>query len=189
MRPDEADQVRQILRDYAFEEDGVELITAKARKARFHAETIDPERLRHRLCGQIHFQNIDGYALDDELDDESGKPMKEAAAAAAAWSARWRIRQFQFVGGAPVTVYRELRRMSDHDTAMGLSVEFAAVHDAADVGDWAGYINAQGGPFVRRDELVARTWYEVSQDVNPFGEEVIRVKGCFLHPWAWIRRF
>ncbi|CVF68435.1 TPA: replication endonuclease [Serratia liquefaciens] len=180
MRPDQADQVREILRDYAFDEDSAELGTAKARKARFHAEAIDPEKgSATGYVAKYISKNIDGYALDDELDDESGKPMKEAAAAAAAWSARWRIRQFQFVGGAPVTVYRELRRMADHDTAMGLSVEFAAVHDAADVGDWAGYINAQGGPFVRRDELVARTWYEVSEDVNPFGEEVIRVKGVF----------
>lgn len=180
MRPDQADQVREILRDYAFAEDQGELRTAKAIKARFHAEAIDPEKgSATGYVAKYISKNIDGYALDDELDDESGKPMKEAAAAAAAWSSRWRIRQFQFVGGAPVTVYRELRRMADHDTAMGLSVEFAAVHDAADVGDWAGYINAQGGPFVRRDDLVARTWYEVSEDVNPFGEEVIRVKGVF----------
>jgi len=30
------------------------------------------------------------------------------------------------VGGAPVTIYRELRRMADSETAHGLSVEFAA---------------------------------------------------------------
>jgi len=180
MRPDQADHVREILRDYAIEEDNSELSTAKALKARFHAEAIDPEKgSATGYVAKYISKNIDGYALDGELDDESGKPMKEAAVSAAAWSARWRIRQFQFVGGAPVTVYRELRRMADHDTAMGLSVEFAAVHDAADVGDWAGYINAQGGPFVRRDELVARTWYESSQDVNAFGEEIIRVKGVF----------
>lgn len=183
MRPEQADRVREILRDYAFEEDAAELATVKARKARFHAEAIDPEKgSATGYVAKYISKNIDGYALDGELDDESGKPMKEAAIAAAAWSARWRIRQFQFVGGAPVTVYRELRRMADHDTAMGLSVEFAAAHDAADVGDWAGYINAQGGPFVRRDDLVARAWYEVSEDVNDYGEGVIRIRGLFSPP-------
>lgn len=62
---------------------------------------------------------------------------------------------------------------------LGLSVEFAAVHDAADVGDWAGYINAQGGPFVRRDDLVVRTYYENAADLNEYGEETTRIKGVF----------
>lgn len=180
MRPEHVEQVREILRDYAMDEDHAELLTEKARKARFHAEGIDPEKgSATGYVAKYISKNIDGYALDDELDDESDKPMKEAAAAAAAWASCWRIRQFQFVGGAPVTVWRELRRMADHDTAMGLSVEFAAVHDAADNGDWAKYINEQGGPFVRRDELIACTWYETAADFNAYGEEVVRVKGVF----------
>jgi Bacteriophage replication gene A protein (GPA). len=124
-------------------------------------------------------KNIDGYALDGETDDESGKELKETAPAVSAWAARWHIRQFQFVGGAPVTVYRELRRMADSETAHGLSVEFAAAHDAADAGDWAGYVNAQGGPFVRRDELAVRTWYQASEEVNEYGEETVRIRGVF----------
>ncbi|WP_232326382.1 replication endonuclease [Xenorhabdus hominickii] len=180
MQPDQAEQVRDIIRDYALQEDRYELRTEKALKARFHAEKIDPEKgSATGYVAKYISKNIDGYAMDDELDDESNRPMKEAAVAASAWAGRWRIRQFQFVGGAPVTVYRELRRMADHDVAMGLSVEFAAVHDAADNGDWANYINAQGGPFVRRDDLVARLWYETQQETNAHGEDVIRIKGVF----------
>ncbi|MBD1229502.1 replication endonuclease, partial [Xenorhabdus griffiniae] len=187
MQPDQADQVRDIIREYATQEDRHELWNAKAEqwnekalKARFHAEKIDPEKgSATGYVAKYISKNIDGYAMDDELDDESNRPMKEAAIAASAWASRWRIRQFQFVGGAPVTVYRELRRMADHDTAMDLSVEFAAVHDAADNGDWASYINAQGGPFVRRDDLVARLWYETEQETNAHGENVIRIKGVF----------
>ncbi|WP_084721152.1 replication endonuclease [Xenorhabdus doucetiae] len=180
MRPEQAEQIREILRHYAFQEDGAELRTEKAMKARFHAEVIDPQKgSATGYVAKYISKNIDGYAMDDELDDESNRPIKDAAIAASAWAARWRIRQFQFVGGAPVTVYRELRRMADHETAMGLSVEFAAVHDAADNGDWANYINAQGGPFVRREDLVARLWYETEQETNAHGEDVIRIKGVF----------
>jgi len=183
MQPEDVGQVREIMRDYATQEDARELSSAKARKARFHAEEIDPDQgSATGYVAKYISKNIDGYQLDGELDDESGKPLKETAAAVSAWAARWRVRQFQFIGGAPVTVYRELRRMADHDAAIGLSVEFAAVHDAADVGNWAEYINAQGGPFVKRDDLVVRTYYEAAEETNGYGEDVIRVRGVFSPP-------
>ncbi|MHC2597766.1 hypothetical protein ACVLVH_003428 [Kluyvera sp. 1366] len=180
MRPEDVELVREIVRDYAYQQDSDELRTEKARKARFHAEAIDPDKgSATGYVAKYISKNIDGYALDGELDDESGKELKETAPAVSAWAARWHIRQFQFVGGAPVTVYRELRRMADSETAHGLSVEFAAAHDAADAGDWAGYVNAQGGPFVRRDDLAVRTWYQPGEDVNEYGEETVRIKGVF----------
>ncbi|OAT40376.1 phage replication protein [Hafnia paralvei ATCC 29927] len=180
MEPEKVDRVREILRDYAFKEDSKELNSDKARKARFHAEAIDPDKgSATGYVAKYISKNIDGYALDDELDDDTKQPLKEMAPAVSAWAARWRIRQFQFIGDAPVSVYRELRRMADPETALGLSVEFAAVHDAADVGDWAGYINAQGGPFVHRDDLVVRTYYEQAEDLNEYGEETTRIRGVF----------
>ncbi|WP_414147561.1 replication endonuclease [Erwinia sp. BNK-24-b] len=180
MRPEDVQCVRQIIRDYAYQQDSYELTTDKARKARFHAEAIDPEKgSATGYVAKYISKNIDGYALDGELDDESGKELKETAPAVSAWAARWHIRQFQFIGGAPVTVYRELRRMADSETAQGLSIEFAAAHDAADAGDWAEYVNAQGGPFVKRDELAVRTWYQTSEDCNEYGEETVRIKGVY----------
>lgn len=78
-----------------------------------------------------------------------------------------------------MTVYRELRCLADSETAKGLSVEFAAVHDAADAGDWAGYVNAQGGPFVRRDDLQVRTLYEPRAEFNQYGEETVCIRGVY----------
>ncbi|WP_455915563.1 replication endonuclease [Pantoea agglomerans] len=180
MLPENVQRVQQILRDYAYQEDSGELTTDKARKARFHAEAIDPDKgSATGYVAKYISKNIDGYALDGELDDESGKELKDTAPAVSAWAARWHIRQFQFVGGAPVTVFRELRKMADSETAHGLSTEFGAVHDAADGGHWAEYVNAQGGPFVKREDLIARNWYQLSNDANEYGEEITRIKGVY----------
>lgn len=180
MRPENVTRVNEIMRHYACQQDSDELTNAKALKARFHVEAIDPAKgSATGYVAKYVSKNIDGYALDGERDHESGKPLRETAMAVSAWAARWHIRQFQFIGGAPVTVYRELRRMADSETAHGLSVEFAAVHDAADAGQWAEYIQAQGGPFVKRDELAVRTWYQPAENCNAFGEETQSIKGVY----------
>lgn len=180
MLPENVARVRQIVRDYAWQEESSELTSDKAKTARFHAQAIDPQKgSATGYVAKYIAKNIDGYALEEETDNESGARLKDMAPAVSAWAAHWHIRQFQFVGGAPVTVYRELRRLADTQTAMGLSVEFAAVHHAADAGDWAGYVNAQGGPFVRRDDLQVRTLYESRQEFNQYGEEIVCIRGVY----------
>ncbi|MGA7587042.1 MAG: replication endonuclease [Rouxiella badensis] len=180
MKPEHVDTVRQVIADYAMDEDAYELRNDRARKARFHVEPIDPDKgSATGYIAKYISKNIDGFALDDETDDESGKPLREMAASVSAWAARWRIRQFQFIGGAPVTVYRELRKLDENETALGLSVEFAAAHHAAYWSNWADYTNAQGGPFVKRAELAVKNWYESREELSAFGEEVVRIRGVY----------
>ncbi len=181
VRPEDRDAISDIFEDYATREDPGELTSARARKARFHCEVID--KTKGSATGYIAkyiSKNIDGYALDGLLDDETGRPMQESAAAIGAWASLWGIRQFQFLGSVPVSPWRELRKLDDHDTAMGLSVECAAVHDAANKPNWADYVMAQGGPFVKRADLTVRPWYAQREQSNDYGEAVKRIRGIYM---------
>ena len=61
--------MREIMRDYAWQEDSGELRTYKAR---FHAKAIDPEMGNATACVAKYISKIiDGYALDGKTNDES----------------------------------------------------------------------------------------------------------------------
>ncbi|KAB7695671.1 hypothetical protein GBN33_15405, partial [Plesiomonas shigelloides] len=160
--------------DYALKEDRHE---RGAEQARFKAETIDPAKgSATGYIAKYISKNIDGYALDGEKDDETGEDLKESSKSVTAWASRWRIRQFQQIGGAPVTVWRELRRLRDQKFE---HKDMDAVLAAADVGCWATYTNAQGGPLVNRRDLVIRLSYKLRDERNAYEEFVEVVAGVY----------
>ncbi|MFP1853727.1 replication endonuclease [Lonsdalea quercina] len=178
MQPEHVEAVRGIMGHYARQEDAAELQSEKAQKARFHFEPIDPDKgSATGYIAKYISKNIDGYALDGEADDETGENLKDMAKAVSAWASRWRIRQFQQIGGAPVTVWRELRRLRDQqleDPRMDAVLATASV-----ACDWAAYTQAQGGPFVSRDSLVVRLAYEITECGNQYAEDVQRIQGIY----------
>ncbi|KZQ99242.1 replication protein A [Enterobacter hormaechei subsp. steigerwaltii] len=177
MRPQDVEAVRDILCYHARIADSDELQTPNALKARFHVEPIDPAKgSATGYIAKYISKNIDGFALDGEQDEETGENLRDMAKSVSAWASRWRIRQFQQIGGAPVTVWRELRRLGDQrltDSRMD------AVLAAADVGDWAAYTQLQGGALVARRDLVVRLAYEITEQGNEYAEDIQRVQGIY----------
>lgn len=175
LRPEEAEYATAIFRKHALREDGGE---PGAQEHRFTVTPIDEKfGSATGYIAKYISKNIDGYGMDGELDDESGQPVQEMAKRVRAWASRWSIRQFQQIGGAPVTTWRELRRLGSRELV--LHPELEAARAAADAPDWPGYTNAQGGPFVPRDCLRVRLNYEYTENGNDYGDTVAKITGIY----------
>lgn len=99
-------QIQDLIRHYALAEDGNE---KGAAKYRCDFKLIDPKKgsATGYLVKYVS-KNIDGEGLYVGV---YGEDPITAAQRVDAWSSYWCIRQFQQVGGPPVSVYRELRRL------------------------------------------------------------------------------
>ncbi|WP_424404758.1 replication endonuclease [Pasteurella sp. PK-2025] len=173
---DKVDAMRATFRRYALEEDGDE---KGADEHRFTAKSIDWEKgSATGYIAKYIAKNIDGYACDDDVDLETGEKLKDMSRNVSAWARKWRIRQFQQIGGSPVTVWRELRRKRGGEVAG--DEQLTKLVEAADRGDWAEYTLLQGAgmPTVKRDELLARTSYE-DRKPNQYGEISKKIIGFF----------
>lgn len=161
MEPWHVETVRAVMRKYALQEDGDE---AGAEENRFRAVAID--RSRGTAAGYIAkyiSKNIDAHGVDIDLE---GNDAKSSAARVDAWASCWGIRQFQQVGGAPVSVWRELRRMEPG--ASNSAIDRAA--RAADLGDWAGFLQVMGGATAKRREAPVGLWTRAAERPGRYGD-------------------
>jgi hypothetical protein len=128
-------------------------------------------------------KNIDGYRVEKDL---YGNDAISSSQRVDAWASRWRVRQFQQIGGAPVSIWRELRRLHPEQAGASVAVELAldAVNITASAGEhqsdavqqytaahgWATYTHLQGGPRVPRCDLRLRVLRESSGECGRYGE-------------------
>jgi hypothetical protein len=142
-------EVCRIFAKYARQEDAGELGSKEAREARFKAIEIDWTRgTAAGYVAKYVSKNIDGGGYQVQGDLEGGDWAEVTPShRVETWASTWGIRQFQQVGGAPVGVWRELRRLKEADA---LTDTVRAARSAADVGNWARFTEVMGGPVAKR---------------------------------------
>ncbi|EKN3477678.1 replication endonuclease, partial [Yersinia enterocolitica] len=166
-------QVIDIMRRYALKEDGDE---RGAAKYRFECKHMNKGGAAGYIAKYIA-KNIDGYALEGERDHETGELLTDSAAAVTAWAATWRIPQFRPIGLPSMGVYRECRRIRSISLAETFDETVEAVRHAADEGDFAAYIMAQGG--TNCGNQTVRLAKRVADELNAYDEEVQKVVGIY----------
>lgn len=118
-------------------------------------------------------KNLSGKHIRDDKDTSlSGI---ETAERVTGFSRVNGTRQFQFIGGPSVGVWREMRRLREElkeDDAMFSDLEsgehylLEKIRLSADVGDWAAFCKAMGGVFVRRDDQTVRLQYTADMAIQ-----------------------
>ena len=138
------DQAREIMRSYALSVDGSE---PSATKHRFKAMAIDWKKgsatgyLAKYIC-----KNIDGFGVGDDL---YGNDATVSAKRVETWASTWGIRQFQQIGGPPVTVWRQLRKLCEPQS----DSKIEPYRKAADESDWCGFLELMAGNPVKTEQI------------------------------------
>ncbi len=156
MEPWAAGIVARIIRAYALQEDGSE---PGAWKHRFQEEIIDTTggKSATGYLAKYIAKNIDGHEVGADFEAE-GADARDTAPRVDAWASTWGIRQFQQIGGPPVGVWRELRRLADAPPG-----HLGRLYAAADAGDWGlfcRYWSAGPAGLIR----------EITGETNDYGE-------------------
>jgi hypothetical protein len=145
--------VTETIQEYALKEDGDE---TGAQEARFTAKRIVKQIVtkdgikKVSATGYIAKYIAKNIGFDIGMDSEdSSQTTDKVSDRVRAWASTWGIRQFQQLGGAPVSVWRELRRLKDKE------IEHDVIRQARDCcinNDWAGFLVVMGGTEVKRLE-------------------------------------
>lgn len=182
---DYVDEVSELFRAKALELDGDE---KGAQKHRCKIEKCDKSKgSATAYIAKYISKNIDGFSEFGDVSDEAeGLNFKDNAKRAAAWASCWHIRQFQFFGASSIGVWRELRRLKAGECG---DEALETLRIGADLGDYAFYLDKQGGGGAPRSAQIAKLHYE-DREENKYGEvgkKIVGIFNAFKQAGEWVK--
>ncbi|MGO3058789.1 MAG: replication endonuclease [Halomonas sp.] len=200
MKPEHEPQVTATLREYAEEAHPEELFNRWGKTtARFDAKRIDYKKgTAAGYVAKYISKNINGEQFMDA--DKYDHSMTDSAPRIEAWASVWGIRQFQFLGLPSVTVWREVRRLTEKQDAMLKDWEaatrphpcaarrFAQIRKAANAGQWDQFLRLMGGPMTKRKDQPIKPWVETKMNTGAHIETFSHATGEDFGPCAVVAR-
>lgn len=191
---DDVGAVCRVIREHALKDSPDE---AGAQERRVDFELIDKAKgSAVAYVAKYISKNIDGHAVGTHktaegfivADDLLGDTIITPSQRVEAWAATWGIRQFQAFGGAPVGVWRELRRVKAEDLpeaqdAPVIVQAWQAAQKSEDHrADWAEYARAMGGIAGEKRRISIR--YTESMEPGRYGLTLRKLpKGVQAPQW------
>lgn len=158
VHPNQKQDLVEICRAIAINEERDELGTPNALEARFQAVDCDPAK--GTATGYIIkyiSKNINGAHMPETDADRNAERVR-------AWASTHRIKQFSQSGAKPVGIWRQLRRATPKDTCF--DEELDALRNAADKSRWNAFCTLAGQERLAHEE-----------SLNKYGEPTKRVIG------------
>ena len=200
MKPEDEKTVTETMREYA-EESQQEELFSRGRKttARFDAKRIDYSKgTAAGYVAKYISKNINGEQFMDA--DKYDHSMNESAPRIEAWASVWGIRQFQFLGLPSVTVWREVRRLTEKQDQMlkdweaathphpCAAMRFAQIRKAANAGQWDQFLRLMGGPMTKRKDQPVKPWIETKMNMGANIESFSHATGEYYGSEAMVAK-
>ena len=180
VKAEDKEEVIRLFKSKALELDGDEF---GAKKHRCRVDEIDPAKgsAVSYIAKYIAKNIYAGNQKDETSDEVEGLKLDENVQRVRAWANLWGIRQFQFYGNPPISVWRELRKLEKWQLDDVDDKTIADAQAVCDVACFASYLELQGGAMAKREDQPLCVEYEESEP-NQYGEtrkKIVGVKNRF----------